>query len=83
MESLANALGFEFTDLDTASFDFVPRTEDGSFDSEKADVDAVRKYLEDTLTLVNLAEVPAVEADAAAIISDEDDEEEDDYSAYQ
>jgi len=87
MESLAQTLGFKFTDLDT-DFDFVPRTEDGSVDSE-ADVDSLRKYLEDTLNLVNLADDPVVDVEAVEVnrsdedgIADEEDDDEDE-DAYQ
>jgi len=87
MESLAQTLGFKFTDIDT-NFDWIPRAEDGSVDS-KADVDSLRRHLEDTLTLVNLAEDPVIDIervesqrgnfDESATEEDEEDED-DDYN---
>jgi len=79
MESLANTLGFEFTDLDTFS-DSVPL-------ADEMDVEAMRKYLEDTINLVKLKDDPVVDVDAVRVYSenvdnemtnDDDDEEEDD-----
>jgi len=55
MDELAAKLGFKFKDIDAAE-DVVKRCEDGSLDIESADVDKLRRYLEDTMTLVNLAE---------------------------
>jgi len=55
MDELAAKLGFKFKDIDAAE-DVVKRCEDGSLDIEGADVDKLRRYLEDTMTLVNLAE---------------------------
>ena len=54
MDVLAKELGFEFTDLDSG-FDstvVAPISEDGEFDMEKTDLDEMRRYLEDTLTLL-------------------------------
>jgi superfamily II DNA/RNA helicase len=81
MKVLAHSLGFEFTDIDT-SFDLVPRLEDGSIDTESTDFEKLRRMLEDTITLVELAEVPQVNPDAARSLGEEggsDDGDEDDY----
>jgi hypothetical protein len=71
MEILARNLGFEFTDIDT-SFELVPRLEDGSIDMEGADFERIRRLLEDTLTLVDLADDPEVDVDILRSASVED-----------
>jgi len=83
MEALAETLGFEFTDIDISSIeDDIPRTEDGSIDAEKVDIDKVRRYLEDTISLVDLAEDASVD-DAIDVYSDSIDDDDDDDDAYQ
>lgn len=81
MEILANNLGFEFTDIDT-SFDLIPKSDNQ--EAEEADVDKLRRYLEDTMTLLELAEEPTIDLDAAnrraaeRVMESDDDDEEDD-----
>jgi superfamily II DNA/RNA helicase len=55
MEDLARELQFEFIDVEPVGESF-DRTEDGSIDLEKVDVDKARRLLEDTLTLVSLSD---------------------------
>jgi len=71
MESLATALNFSFKDVEYSS---------GEEDKSKS-LDDMRRYLEDTMTLVNLAEEPVIDLDAAEknrplIDNDNDDEDE-------
>jgi superfamily II DNA/RNA helicase len=94
MEALARTLGFEFTDIDT-TFELVPRLEDGSIDTESADFEKLRRLLEDTLTLVDLADDPVVNVDALRSAKaedgsgddgdddDEDDEEDDEEDDFE
>ena len=80
MDTLALELGFEFSDIDT-SFDLIPRLEDGSVDTESTDLENLRRYLEDTITLVDLVEGPdpaLVDAAVADIPRDDGDDDDDD-----
>ena len=81
LDDLARTLGFEFTDIDT-SFGIVPRSEDGRVDMEKVGVDELRRYLEDTMNLVGLADDPIANAEAinveAEALDDDDDDDDDD-----
>jgi superfamily II DNA/RNA helicase len=79
LEALAASLGFEFTDIDT-SFDLVPRLEDGSVDTESADIEKLRRFLEDTMTLVDLADEPVVDVNAvrSLVLDDADDQDDED-----
>jgi superfamily II DNA/RNA helicase len=56
METLAEELGFEFTDLELEPEMLIARTEDGEVDLENADVDKMRRYLEDTMNLLSAEE---------------------------
>jgi hypothetical protein len=61
MEQLATTLGFTFTDINNADnlmddFDAFPKTSDGSINTDEADVEAMRRYLEDTMTLLKVDE---------------------------
>ena len=79
MDTLALELGFEFSDIDT-SFDLIPRLEDGSVDTESTDLENLRRYLEDTITLVDLVEGPdpaLVDAAVADIPRDDGDDDDD------
>ena len=81
MQELADALGFEFTDLDTTSFSLIPKGGDGSDDAESADVESLRRYLEDQITLLELTEDPDYAdkpIDVSSVTMDDDDEDEDD-----
>ncbi|GKY91894.1 hypothetical protein MPSEU_000161000 [Mayamaea pseudoterrestris] len=49
MDELAKSLGFAFTDIQVP-VETIERTEDGSIDMENADVDKLRRYLEDAMT---------------------------------
>lgn len=89
MEVLAKELGFEFTDKPAIEEDGVIRTEDGSVDVEGTDVEKLRRYLEDTMSLVSLADDPST-IDVTTSTSgsedndnndDENDENEDDEDA--
>ena len=77
MQELAEYLGFEFTDLDT-TFDLIPK--EGA--AEATDVETLRRYLEDQITLLDLADDPEIvdrPIDVSSEIwEDDDDEEEDD-----
>jgi superfamily II DNA/RNA helicase len=76
MEDLAKELGFEFTDVT-----LTPE----KMDLENASVDDMRRYLEDSITFLNMAEEPQVDPEkikAQAVMDvdfddDDDDEEED------
>jgi hypothetical protein len=99
MEQLAATLGFTFTDIENAGnliddFDAFPKTSDGSIDTDEADVQAMRRYLEDTMTLLKdddsgdedrlSAEImrgertPFDVTSQSAIDDDEDEDDEDD-----
>jgi superfamily II DNA/RNA helicase len=80
MDELARLLGFQFTDIE-APEENLPRTEDGSIDVDKMDVDKLRRYLEDAMTF----SIPGVEAEINLtnrdapiddLIDDEDDDDE-------
>ena len=79
MEVLAQTLGFEFTDLLLDNDIGIPRTEDGSIDTEKLDLERLRRYLEDTMTFLQ-ADDPNVDMDAvqARMANLQDDQVEDD-----
>lgn len=79
MEVLAQTLGFEFTDLVLDNDIGIPRTDDGSIDTEKLDVERLRRYLEDTMTFLQ-ADDPDVDMDAvqARMANLQDDQVEDD-----
>jgi superfamily II DNA/RNA helicase len=65
MEELAQKLGFEFEDIDVESaVDDMRRDDDGELDTESLDIDKMRRYLEDTLTLLGTTEEPVVDTDA-------------------
>jgi superfamily II DNA/RNA helicase len=79
MEDLAKDLGFEFTDVT-----LTPE----KMDLENASVDDMRRYLEDSITFLNMAEEPQVDPEkikAQAVMNvdfdDEDDEEDEDEDA--
>lgn len=81
MEELARELHFEFVDIEPVKEDF-KRTEDGNIDVENTDVEKMRRLLEDTISLVDLAEDPHADVDAesdniidAEIVPDVDEEE--------
>lgn len=56
MTELASALGFEFTDIEVDRDDekLFARTEEGDVDLDSVDVEQMRRYLEDTLTLLSV-----------------------------
>ncbi len=73
MQDLADALNFSFEDVEYSSNGM----------EESADVDDMRRYLEDTMTLVSLAEEPQIDLDEAeknrpTIESSDDDDDDDD-----
>ncbi len=85
MEVLAKELGFDFTDVDASSVeDIVILNAEGKVDETMFDLEKTRRFLEDTLNLVEEAEDPVVDVDAidAArsqyVYDDEDDDEEED-----
>ena len=71
MESLAKALDFSFEDLEYLSKQ-----------GDESNIDDMRRYLEDTISLVALAEDPEIDLDAAEknrpIIDDQDEDEDED-----
>ena len=90
MVDLAETLGFTFTDINTNLVEF-DRTEDGSIDVEGADVEKMRRYLEDSLSLLTLEEDPEYRdrsesdvIDAEVIQDDVDtDDSDDEDEAFQ
>ena len=91
MDDLAKELGFTFNDFnydDVASMGGMDKgpdaaENDGSQggDDNGGEVERMRRYLEDTMTLLDLAEEPEVDLDAVAArssaVSDDDDEGDD------
>lgn len=78
MDTLARELGFTFTDIEVDPEMLIPRTEDGEIDLDSADVEKLRRLLEDTMNLVDLAEEPSEENASPTVIDvdyDDDDEE--------
>ena len=79
MDELAKNLGFEFNDIELEEEEPMVMGEDD--DEQDMDVEKMRRYLEDTLNLVSLAQDPratdAVEVDYTYVASDDDDD--DDY----
>jgi superfamily II DNA/RNA helicase len=57
MDELAKNLGFEFTDIELDEDDAMVMSEDD--DENEMDVEKMRRYLEDTLTLVTLSDDPS------------------------
>jgi hypothetical protein len=87
MDELAATLGFEFVDIE-ATPDVIPRGEDGSLDVDNVDVEKMRRLLEDTMTLVDLAEdigddPTVVEATLVDDSDEEDDEDDGDEDSFQ
>ncbi|GAX22830.1 hypothetical protein FisN_24Lh114 [Fistulifera solaris] len=82
MDLLAKELGFDFTDVDASSVeDIVILNAEGKVDETMFDLEKTRRFLEDTLTLVEEAEDPVVDVDAIDATRPQyvyDDEEEDD-----
>jgi superfamily II DNA/RNA helicase len=70
MEGLAKSLNFSFEDVEYSKSEV-----------DESNIDDMRRFLEDTLTLVDLAEEPEIDYEAAEKLRplvDEDDEEDDD-----
>jgi superfamily II DNA/RNA helicase len=90
MDAMAQELGFTFTDFnyeDVASMGGMnkgPETTKGDGgDGDDSEVERMRRYLEDTITLLDLAEEPEVDPDAvaaraSAAADGEDDDDDDD-----
>ena len=91
MDDMAQELGFTFTDFnydDVASMGGMskgPEATEGAGnngDGDDSEVERMRRYLEDTITLLDLAEEPEVDLDAvaerASSMSDDDGEYDDD-----
>jgi superfamily II DNA/RNA helicase len=78
METLANELGFEFTDVEVAPQMVFSRTEDGEVDLENADVDKLRRYLEDTMSFGSSADDPEADSSSSTIDVAYEEEEYDD-----
>ena len=90
MDDMAQELGFTFTDFnydDVASMGGMskgPEATEGNGnngDGDDSEVERMRRYLEDTITLLDLAEEPEVDLDAvaerASSMSDDDDDYDD------
>uniref|UniRef100_A0A7S1ZKG3 Helicase C-terminal domain-containing protein n=1 Tax=Trieres chinensis TaxID=1514140 RepID=A0A7S1ZKG3_TRICV len=82
MTGLAEELGFEFEELEYATSGIGGVEEDGAEGTE-ADVEELRRYLEDSITLLSEAEDIEVDLDAAeerreGLIDDDDDDDDDD-----
>eukprot|EP00591_Stephanopyxis_turris_P004839 CAMPEP_0195509416 /NCGR_PEP_ID=MMETSP0794_2-20130614/2359_1 /TAXON_ID=515487 /ORGANISM="Stephanopyxis turris, Strain CCMP 815" /LENGTH=773 /DNA_ID=CAMNT_0040636633 /DNA_START=214 /DNA_END=2536 /DNA_ORIENTATION=+ len=80
MEELASGLGFEFVDVDYVDSD-LPTLQDGSLDYDKADVEDMRRYLEDKITLLEDVNDPELimmkeEAKDGNKVDDDDDDNE-------
>jgi len=79
MDELAKTLGFIFSDTEVPSEQAFSRSIDGEIDLDAVDVEKVRRSLEDTLSLVELAEdsviseSPAIDV-AGTVVEDDDDE---------
>ncbi len=69
MDELARSLGFTFTDMEAPSEQAYSRRPDGEIDEDAIDIEKLRRSLEDTLSLVELAEDPAV-ANSSVVIVD-------------
>lgn len=82
MTELASALGFEFTDIEVDRDDekLFARTEEGDVDLDSVDVEQMRRYLEDTLTLlsVDVTEDDVPSAEDAPFSVDVDNDNDDD-----
>lgn len=75
MDTLAQELGFTFTDIEVDPEMLIPRTEDGEIDLDKADLEKLRRLLEDTMNLVELVEDPNDDSPEVIDVEVEDDEE--------
>lgn len=73
MDELAKNLGFEFTDIELDEEAVVMTEED---DENEMDVEKMRRYLEDTLNLVSLADDPATDVVDVEYNYDDDDDDE-------
>lgn len=86
MEELADALKFDFVDVEPLSEEFSRATDEALDNIDEDDVEQARRILEDTLTLVNLAEDVDVEHDELAkgasdidtVANDDDDDDDSD-----
>lgn len=78
METLAETLGFEFSDGEAEFDDGIIRNEDGTVSVEGNDVEKLRRLLEDTIGLVSLADDPStIDVTATPVDEDDDDDDED------
>ena len=81
MDELAKNLGFEFTDIELDEDDVVFLSDDD--DDNEMDVEKMRRYLEDTLTLVTLTDdpspMPAQASGNPEYAFDDDDDDESDF----
>jgi superfamily II DNA/RNA helicase len=78
MNELADTLGFEFTDIDVTPEDLSPGKDD-SIEIDSLKLEKMRRYLEDTMSLVDLADDFTVDPNAAFdVVSENDDDDEDD-----
>lgn len=83
MDVLADELGFEFTDVAPVEADIplIQLDDDGEADLENADVEKMRRYLEDTMSFISLAddgeEADSVPAARGAIDVEYNDDESD------
>ncbi|KAI2499915.1 DEAD-like helicase [Fragilaria crotonensis] len=79
MDELAKNLGFEFTDIELDEDDGMIMS--GDDDENEMDVEKMRRYLEDTLTLVTLTDdpspIPAPTSGNSEYTFDDDDDDDD------
>lgn len=79
MDELAKNLGFEFTDIELDEDDAMVMS--GDDDENAMDVEKMRRYLEDTLTLVTLTDdpspIPAPSSGNSEYTFDDDDDDDD------
>jgi superfamily II DNA/RNA helicase len=88
MESLANELGFEFSDIQMDPEEMrLPTTEDGEVDLDNVDdveVEKLRRLFEDTLNLVSMENVPDDQmVEALSVIDVEYDDYDDEDEGFQ
>lgn len=86
MDELAKTLGFTFSDTEVPSEQAYSRSIDGQIDLDAVDVERVRRSLEDTLSLVELAEDSVVSESSAIDVAGtvvEDDNDDDDSDSFQ
>ena len=89
METMAEELGFKFTDVEVGPEMALSRTEDGEVDFENADVEKMRRLLEDNMSFLSVDNDSEGEEDPPGGVIDvefdgeDESDDEDEEGAFQ